>query len=69
MSLGSNIRYLRQHNNLTMEELGDVVGVSRQGIMRFEQDLARPQPIILVGLAKALGTTAEDLVLRTEWES
>lgn len=69
MSLGSNIRYLRTRQKLTMEELGAAVGVSKQGIMRYEQDLAKPQPVILINLAKTLCTTAEDLVLRTDWDS
>lgn len=69
MSLGSNIKYLREKRNITMQELGDMIGVSKQAIKQYEMDIARPQPIPLVKLAQALETTAEDLVLRTEWDS
>lgn len=68
MSLGTNIKYLRTKRNMTMPELGDIIGVSKQAIKQYELDVARPQPIPLVKMAQALGVTVEDLVLRTEWE-
>ena len=67
MSLGSNIKYLREKRNLTMPELGEMIGVSKQAIKQYELDIARPQPIPLVKMAQALGVSVEDLVLRTEW--
>ena len=62
MALSDNLRDKRIEQGLTMEELAVRVGLTRQAIDRYEKNLAKPQPEVLVALARNLNTTAEFLV-------
>ena len=62
MALSDNIRAKRIECGLTMEELADKIGATRQIIDRYERNLAKPQPERFVLIAKSLGTTCEELV-------
>lgn len=62
MALSDNMRNRRIKLNMTMDELASKVGITRQMIDRYERNLAKPQPEVFVGIAAALGTTAEKLV-------
>lgn len=66
MALSDNLRDKRIEQGLTMEELAVRVGLTRQAIDRYEKNLAKPQPEVLVGLAQSLNTTAEWLVTGKE---
>lgn len=63
---GSRLRRLRQEKNLTMEQLGELVGVSKSYIWALENkpvDRAqRTSATVMNGLAKALGVTLQDLL-------
>lgn len=65
MSLASNIKMLRERQGLTQEELARKVGVSQQAILNFEKDKNKPNIVTGVSIAKALGTTCEQLVGET----
>lgn len=66
MALSDNLRDKRIEQGLTMEELAIRVGLTRQAIDRYERNLAKPQPEVLVALAQSLNTTAEWLVIGKE---
>lgn len=62
MALSDNIRAKRIERGMTMEELAESIGTTKQQIYKYEQNLGKPQPERFVILAKALGTTCEELV-------
>lgn len=62
MALSDNIRRLRTEKGLTASALADIVGTDRQTIYKYERDLCKPQPEMFVQIARALGTTCEDLL-------
>lgn len=43
MSIGSNIRRLRERNSLTQEEFGKIAGVSSMAVSQWENDRAVPR--------------------------
>ena len=42
MNLGNKIKTLRKQNNLTQENLAEMVGVSYQAISRWENNITSP---------------------------
>lgn len=60
---GSRLRRLRQERNLTMEQLAEMVGVSKSYIWALENKPAqRTSANVMNALAKALGVTLQDLM-------
>lgn len=43
MSLGANLQFLRKKENMTQEQLAEVLGVSRQSISKWESDASYPE--------------------------
>jgi len=62
MTLGNRIRDKRKAKGLTLQQLGDVFGISRSSVSDWERGATRPDPAKLVRLADALGTTVEYLL-------
>jgi transcriptional regulator with XRE-family HTH domain len=62
MSLGSRIASIRGYRRLTQEELGNMVGVSKQTMSGWEHDSSRPNADYLRSLCKALGCSADYLL-------
>lgn len=62
MQIGSKIRELRKHKNLTQKDLGNKVGLSEQAISQYERDERQPNLEILNKIAKALETTIAELM-------
>lgn len=62
MALSDNIKAKRLERGMTMEELAEKIGATRQVVDRYERNLAKPQPERFVLLAETLGTTCEKLV-------
>ena len=56
MTLGQRIAQLRRQHNLSQEELGERLGVSRQAISKWESDAAIPEVDKLVALSRLFGT-------------
>lgn len=52
MNIGSNIKYLRQKNNLTQEMLADRLSVSYQAISKWETGINTPDISLLPQIAK-----------------
>jgi len=62
MTLGERIAYLRKEKNLSQEGLGDLVGVSRQAVSKWEADRALPDVHNCVAMSQALGVTLAELL-------
>ena len=55
MTLGQRISLYRKKLNISQEELGARLGVSRQAVSKWETDLSAPDLNNLIGLARELG--------------
>jgi len=55
MTLGQRIQELRRQNNLSQEALGDMLGVSRQAISKWESDITIPEVDKLIAMSKQFG--------------
>lgn len=52
MTTGEKIAALRKKNNMTQEQLAEVLGVARQSVSRWEMDVAFPETEKLIKLSK-----------------
>lgn len=67
MPLGDRIASLRKEKKLSQEALGELVGVSRQAVSKWESNKAVPDIQNCIAMSKALGISmAELLELETE---
>lgn len=66
MSLGSRIASMRGYRRLTQEELGGIVGVSKQTMSGWEHDSSRPNADYLRKLCVALDCSADYLLELSE---
>lgn len=62
MKLGENILRLRKKCNLSQEQLGEKVNVTRQTISNWELGETQPNPEQLKLLSKALNTSIDELL-------
>lgn len=61
MTLGQRISLYRKKLNISQEELGARLGVSRQAVSKWETDLSTPDLNNLIGLARELGVSMAEL--------
>lgn len=61
MSIGERISQLRKDNQISQLQLADALGISRQAVSKWENDLASPDTINLIRLADVLNTEVEYL--------
>ena len=59
--LGSRLKEIRTAAGLTQAELAERAGVSRKTINTVENGVFTPSTLLALELARALGTTVEDL--------
>lgn len=64
----NRLKELREKYNLTQEELGAKVGVSRQTIISIEKSKYSPSLILAYKLSQVLGLSIEALFLLNEME-
>lgn len=62
IKLGENIRRLRLKNELTQEQLADILDVSPQAVSRWETGAAYPDITILPAAANYFGVTTDELL-------
>ena len=67
--IGMNIMKLRKRENLTQEQLAEIIGVSRQAIAKWEKGESTPDLENCVALAKAFDVTVDDLIQYKENEA
>ena len=63
MSIGERITQLRKEVSLSQGQLAEMLGVSRQAVSKWENDLSNPDTLNLVRLADILGTDITYLAL------
>jgi transcriptional regulator with XRE-family HTH domain len=61
MTVGENIRRIRQERNLTQKQLGEMVGASEAYIRAYESGRRNPKPSSLEKIADALSVNSEVL--------
>ena len=66
MTLGQRISLYRKKLNISQEELGARLGVSRQAVSKWETGTADPSTSNLLALAKLFGVSAEELLRSVE---
>lgn len=68
MSVGTNIKRLREMKGMTQEELAQAVNVSRSMIAQIERGSRDPVMMLGVEIAKALGCEIADLMVEPKAE-
>ena len=63
MNFAENLKSIRKEQKLSQEELAEMLGVSRQAISKWEQDISLPLIIYLVPLSKLLNCSLEQLLI------
>lgn len=69
MTLGQRIAALRKEKGLSQEQLGELVGVSRQAVSKWEADKAVPDVDNCVAMSKAFGIPLARLLELEEGEA
>ena len=59
---GDNLRQLRKNRNLTQEELGAQVGLSKAVVSKYENSLGYPTFDVLINIASFFGVTTDFLL-------
>ena len=62
MSIGSNIKALREDRKLTQEQVAEALGISFQAVSSWERDEYKPDTDKLIRLAEVLGVSVSALV-------
>lgn len=63
MTLGDKLAKLRREQNLTQEQLAELLGVSRQSVSKWESNAAYPETEKLIRLAKMYDCSLDYLLL------
>lgn len=62
MTTGEKLAMLRKGNNITQEQLAQLLGVTRQSVSRWEMDLAFPETEKLIRLSKLFSCSIDFLL-------
>lgn len=62
MSLGTRIASMRGYRRMTQEQLGGLVGVSKQTISTWEHDRSKPDANDIVAMCLAMRCTSDYLL-------
>ena len=62
MSIGSNIKALREDRKFTQEQVAEALGISFQAVSSWERDEYKPDTDKLIRLAEVLGVSVSALV-------
>lgn len=62
MTIGTNIKRLRQNKGATQEQLGEVLGISSQAVSKWENGSALPDIMILPRIADYFGISIDELM-------
>ena len=62
MTIGTNIKRLRQNKGVTQEQLGEALGISSQAVSKWENQSALPDIMILPKIADYFGISIDELM-------
>ena len=65
MSIGNRITQLRREHNVSQEYIAQELGVSRQAVSKWEQDLSAPDTNNLIALSRLFEVSVEYLAVGT----
>lgn len=68
MTIGKRISNCRKEKGLSQEDIAERVGVSRQAVSKWENDLTAPDTYNLIELSKIFGVSVEYLALGSSQE-
>ena len=68
MELNERIASVRRAAGLTQEQLGELVGVSRQAVSKWESGQAVPDALTIAALCQKLHVSADYILLGTDPE-
>lgn len=68
MTVGENIRRIRQEQGLTQKQLSKLCGIDAANIRKYESGRQKPKQETLLKMAKALRVHLKDLVDSSIWE-
>ncbi len=60
--IGEKIRKAREAKGLTQAQLGELIGVSKVAICRYEIETLDPPSRVLKAIAEALGVSVSDIL-------
>ncbi len=60
--IGERIKFYREKNGLSQEELGSIINVSNRHLSRVETGTKNPSLALILSIANALDVTANDLL-------
>ena len=66
MELKDRIAAVRKAAGLTQEQLGELLGVTRQAVSKWESGASDPSTSNLLALAKLFGVSAEELLRQVD---
>lgn len=66
MSIGANIRRIREEKGITQVELAEMAGTSQPYLNRIEMEKQVPSAKVIVAAAKAFGCLVDDLLKEDE---
>ncbi len=69
MTLGNKLSKLRKENNITQEQLAEMLGVSRQSVSKWESDIAFPETEKLIRLSDIYNCTLDYLLKENSAET
>lgn len=61
MTLGERLQNLRKENMLSQEKVAELVGVSRQAVSKWENDLSYPDTKNLIRLSEIFGVSVDEI--------
>jgi len=61
MNIGNNIKQLRQHNNLTQDQVAEKLGISFQAVSKWENNANTPDITLLPQIANLFGVSIDAL--------
>ena len=61
-NIENNLRFLRNHSGLTLEQVAERIGVTRQAVAKWEKGESLPDILNCEALADLFDVTLEDLV-------
>lgn len=62
MSFAEKIRKLREDEALSLSQLAEKIGVTKQMLNRYEMGLATPSLLVLKNISEYFGVTADYLI-------
>lgn len=65
MTLGQRIKELREEKELTQEELGKLISISKASLSKYEADIIQPNNETIVFLANFFNVSTDYLLCRT----